>query len=384
VLTTSDSTCPDFLTQDSFLVRLGQQHQVWNQIRELLPPELVGLLSECVFMMIKPDALAEGKHDVLLAAMRRAGWKLLYSQATLAASLQHFEELYKYNLTIRNEQNMVGAWWINAPLYEMAPSIALVFYIPDDRSGLTAHQRVKALKGASNPFAGKAGEIRWEAGATNLALNLLHSADDPISTVREFLIFSTAAQLITVLRQAKAMHDSPGGATGMVSRERAALDSFEEQVFLAGTGTRRLDLPSVLVGVKSRLRAATGDSKFADATSAVYAQYRELARLPASIDSRWPRFCEINAAESAIIDGLRFSRATDDSLHRLLCRLAIPRDYCYDVFDDVHIEFMRQRMAVDPWDKLALATSLYYFSLFPTQAGHNGRRQSEGNPACAG
>jgi nucleoside diphosphate kinase len=346
--------------EDSYLAQLGQSDEVWACLRASIPDRARERLSECVFLMLKPDALVSGKYEPLLAGMADLGWQIIHAQATLTAGQQHFEELYKYNLTIRNEQNMMCAWWINARLYAMGPSVALMVRVPPRPDGLSAHQQVKRLKGPSNPFKGSPGELRWEAGGTNLALNLLHSADDPISSAREFLIFGTGDQLRAALHRADVLAGTLPGEAESAALPEAAL---REQLFLAGTGTRRLDLPSVLTLVKSRLRATEPSEEYRSATQPIYARYHELVSSQLDVGARWARFIELCAEERAVLDRLDGGYIRDGQ--DLLRRLTDPSAFDFATADDIRVELMRRKIAYDPWDELSLDTSLYYSQLLP-------------------
>lgn len=353
--------CPAELIENSYLAQLGQADAVWETVKRRIPDTPLDRLRECVFMLLKPDALVSGRSEALLAGMAKAGWQIIHAEATLTGGQKNFEELYQYNLTIRNEQNMMCAWWINARLYAMGPSLALLVRVPPAPSGLTAHQQVALLKGSSNPYKCSPGELRWEGGGTNLALNLLHSADDPISTAREFLIFGTPDQLTCALRQADRLAKAGSEAAAAAVLADATV---HEQLFLAGTSNRRLDLPSVLTLVKGRLRATQRDEKFRSATQSLYARYLELAKATLDIKTRWARFCALSAEERSVLDELNRAEG-NGSTRELLRHLAIPESYGYETAEDIRVELLRRRISIDPWDELALDTSLYYSELLP-------------------
>jgi len=350
--------CPQELLEGSYLARLGQADVIWREAGQHIPRHLRPRMRECVFLMLKPDAIQSGRYKTLLADMASAGWRLVHAQATITASQRHFEELYQYNLTIRNEQNMMCAWWLNARLYAMSPSIALMYWVSPE-GALTAHQRVNRLKGSSNPFAGSPGELRWNAGGINLSLNLLHAADDPISSAREFLIFGTPGQLVSALQRAEAL------ATGRPGAQALEDEALDEQVFLASPGHRGLDLPTVLTVAKSRLRATEPSSALRQATDKLYRRYRELAARQMDIKSRWATFCELSHLERELIDGLPPEQRNGDGSPGLLRHLAMPAEYDYQTAERLRVEFLRRKISLDPWDELALDTSLYYHDLFP-------------------
>ncbi|MFD3686492.1 nucleoside-diphosphate kinase [Nocardiopsis sp. NPDC058631] len=341
--------CPEGLVEDSYLARLGDGDAVWADVRAHLSESRAMRLRECVFLMLKPDAIESGRHEEVLAAMEAAGWQLLHAHAALSCGPRHFEDLYKYNLTVRNEQNQIGVWWLNGRLYGMGPSLALMYRIPPV-GGLTAHQQVKRLKGASDPFSGSPGELRWEARGSNTALNLLHAADDPISTAREFLIFGTPEQLRRALRRADAIASGKPGGGPLPGAD------VREQLFLTQPGRRSLDLASVMIRVKSRIRAGEPGAAVRSATAGTYARYRQIAEQDAGIVSRWHRFCALNAEEGRLLDGLPQGEGASD----LMRRLAEPADYGFELSAQILAECARRGLTTDPWEQLALDTGLYY------------------------
>jgi hypothetical protein len=49
----------------------------------------------------------------------------------------------------------------------------------------------------------------------------------------------------------------------------------------------------------------------------------------------------------------------------LLRHLATPSDYCFATAEATRAELFRRKITLDPWDELALETSLYYSQLLP-------------------
>jgi hypothetical protein len=352
-------SCPENLQEGSYWTSLGHQHELWRSLRGVLPARCHEELTNCVFMLLKSDALVQGKHEVLLREMAAKGWQVVHARATLTAGPRHFEELYQYNLTVRNESNVLVAWWLNSKIYKMAPSIALLVRIPPDGSGRTAHQRVKDLKGPSDPFLGESGQLRWAAGAVNLALNLLHTSDDPISSVREFLIFGGAQDLIAALERASRLARSE--ADGEVS-----LQMIEEEIFVGGAGSRCLDIVSTLTTVKSRLRATENSPAHFDATHDLYVQFRELLSAQLDLRERWFQFRLLNERELALLGRLSSEGVDVDPLH---FRLAAPDLYDFGLAIDIRVALMRRGIRWDEWDDLALDTNLYYSDRLPHNVG---------------
>lgn len=87
-------------------------------------------------------------------------------------------------------RNITEVW--RAYLYRLAdrvfafgPTIALLLYDQAPVDGTGSHQRLRAVKGSSEPAKATAGTIRGDFGAINVSLGLVHSADSPAEARRE-------------------------------------------------------------------------------------------------------------------------------------------------------------------------------------------------------
>lgn len=144
------------------------------------------------FALLKPDCLASGKALAALEWLERHGYFISSFEVIWRPRERQFEELYKYNLTLKNEKNQVASWWINRQIYTAGPSLLLLLERNDSAD---VYESLGRDKGASEPRLAKSGELRSDLDGNNMALNLFHCADDPISTIRELLIFKSQTQL---------------------------------------------------------------------------------------------------------------------------------------------------------------------------------------------
>lgn len=154
-------------------------------------------LEQLVFAILKPDAVAGGLTRPILEWLQSRGYAVRYADVLWNPKERQFEELYKFNLTIRNDQNQLGSWWLNRQLYTLGPSVLLL--LEGGPHAGQVYQSIAADKGPSDPLKAREGQLRHDFRATNMTMNLFHCADDPFSTVREFLIFRDVATLKEVL-----------------------------------------------------------------------------------------------------------------------------------------------------------------------------------------
>jgi nucleoside diphosphate kinase len=88
------------------------------------------------------------------------------------------------------ERNITEVW--HGYLYRLAdrvfafgPTIALLVQDWAPVDGLTSHQRLRAVKGSSEPAKAAAGTIRGDFGSINVSLGLVHSSDSAAESRRE-------------------------------------------------------------------------------------------------------------------------------------------------------------------------------------------------------
>ena len=202
---------PDYLAREfaavSYFVREGYYREVIECVNANFNRAIWSPLSSVIFVMIKPDAVASGKADEVLTRLIRNDFILLDMQINFQPHEQQFEELYKFNLTLKNSQNQIASWWLNRRTYTAGPSITLLMR-HRTLAGLALYETFKELKGPSSPLMGRPGQIRYDLNACNKAMNLIHAADDPFSSLREFLCFRSIPRLIEIL---SSLQSSPDG-----------------------------------------------------------------------------------------------------------------------------------------------------------------------------
>lgn len=154
-------------------------------------------LSRHVFAILKPDAVVRGKAVPICEWLEANGYRIDYCDILWEPEEWQFETLYQYNLTLRNEHNQIGSWWLNRQLYTLAPSILMLLSLPNDPTGV--YEKIAHDKGKSDPLSAANGTLRYEFKATNMTMNLFHCSDDPFSTAREFLIYRSEKELISFL-----------------------------------------------------------------------------------------------------------------------------------------------------------------------------------------
>jgi nucleoside diphosphate kinase len=142
-----------------------------------------------VFVLIAPDALARHLSAEIIDWLARigfkpVGWKVLWQRP---AGLDAF-----------HEQNITQAW--QAYLYRLVdrlfgfgPTVALLVEDATSVTGVTSHDRLRQVKGASEPADAPAGTIRADLESINAMLALMHSADTPADSQRESAVFSGSA-----------------------------------------------------------------------------------------------------------------------------------------------------------------------------------------------
>ncbi len=187
----------------SYYIKSGFYKNIISKAPELFSKQNLSNLSRAVFVLIKPDAVSRGLTSNIINRFQEHGLGVFYVKIISTPRERDFEELYKFNLTLRNEQNMIGSWWINRLLYTAGPSVALI--LKSQVSGQRSpYETLAAIKGPSDPQLCERGQIRYDFRAANVALNLIHTSDDPISSVREFQIFDKTSRLAGVLQHEAA------------------------------------------------------------------------------------------------------------------------------------------------------------------------------------
>lgn len=133
------------------------------------------------FSLICPDAIARHLGLPIVRRLREHGfaplaWRCLWHRP---------EGLDSYY-----ERNITQVW--QGYLYRLAdqvfaygPTVALLVADQAPVDGLGSHQRLRAVKGSSEPARATAGTIRGDLGSINVSLGLVHSSDSAAESRRE-------------------------------------------------------------------------------------------------------------------------------------------------------------------------------------------------------
>jgi nucleoside diphosphate kinase len=211
-------------------------------------------------------------------------------------------------------------------LFDYGPYIALVME-DTGQDGEDGHARMRRLKGASDPYDAEPSSIGRDFGAVNLMLSLVHSADSPADSARESAVFM-ANDCAATLTEARSMCQLVTASVPMETR----------------------DFGAVLAGLRRRLIALS----WPDLT----AEQRGMAGKLLAAD---------NAGMTAPGSGERLARLLPDGLRHPLASLLASLLACdfdpgaplLDLPAAGHL--MRAYCAcLDPWERLTLATSLYF------------------------
>lgn len=138
-----------------------------------------------VFAMISPDALARHLGLAVLDRMEAAGfapvsWRVIWHRP---ADLDSF-----------HGRNISQAWQtylyrLVDQLFAFGPTIALLLADEEPEPGQASHQRLRLVKGSSDPELAGPGSIRGDLASINMMLALMHSADSAQDSVTESTVF---------------------------------------------------------------------------------------------------------------------------------------------------------------------------------------------------
>jgi hypothetical protein len=337
-----------------YLCRTPALHTTWQWVQQEIPERLRSQLADCCFVLLKPDLLAAGKQDLFWDRLLATGAQPLVAWACLRSGLREFEELYKFNLTVNNDQCMLSSWWLHNRPYQMGPVVGLLVRVAKDRRGeVGACDFIGRHKGPSNPFRATRGQWRYDIVSTNMALNLVHTADDPISSVREFRVFGSAELLRRALTRCRRLANDTAAAD-VVTAVRA---EFSTAIDLLGYPRHDLDLVTNLVRIKLRLAQATDPDGWI--SPALTEQYLGLLRSTGPVGRRW-------SAYRALCD-LEDQHGPNGSAPEALARLARVAEYRPELADLIEGELRRHRLPYSDWERVVMETSLFFHHHLPTQ-----------------
>jgi nucleoside diphosphate kinase len=286
-----------------------------------------------VFALVAPDALVRHVGGDIVRRMRAegftpVGWKPLWRRP---AALDAF-----------NERNINQVWKsylyrLVDRLFAFGPAIALLMRDDAPVAGLDSHERMRAIKGASQPELVKPGTIRSDLDSTNIMLALMHSSDTAAESALESRVFT-----------------GPDGlATGDVGDLWALIHGME-----LGFPTERRGFEGVVAAVRARVIGAIWDELSAPA--------RDLAR---TLLSGGVADLAAAGAGAKLADLLPRSHPLDLFLRDDFAAHAPPdidQSPVLDI-DRAHLLLRAYGVRLDGWEDIVLATSLRFP---PRRAGY--------------
>ncbi|HSR25175.1 MAG TPA: hypothetical protein VLW53_16590, partial [Candidatus Eisenbacteria bacterium] len=145
---------------------------------------LESVLRNTGLVIFTPAALVAGRVEQGLEVLEGGGFRPVFARLLL------FDEalvrrVWRYQLdTFRHDR-----WLLILDLLEAGPSLLLLVRGPAGAGGTgTTADRLKELKGPSDPALARPGQLRHEMGGMNKVINLVHSAEEWSDVVRETAI----------------------------------------------------------------------------------------------------------------------------------------------------------------------------------------------------
>jgi len=133
------------------------------------------------FALICPDAIARHLGSQIVRRFTDAGFAPL-SWTCFWHRPDGLDDYFARNIT----QVWHGYLYRLADrVFDFGPTIALLLHDRAPVDGLTSHQRLRAIKGSSEPAKAEPGTIRGDLGSINVSLGLVHSSDSADESRRE-------------------------------------------------------------------------------------------------------------------------------------------------------------------------------------------------------
>lgn len=136
------------------------------------------------FSLITPDALYRGKLASVLRHYEAEGFRIEHGML-FDATCVDVDELYSDHI---EQQWEVYRFRLVDRLVHFGRSLALLLS-HDSLEGTDLYAHLTAVKGSSDPYKAAPGTIRYEAGAMNAIVGVLHASDNPVEAAREAAIF---------------------------------------------------------------------------------------------------------------------------------------------------------------------------------------------------
>src|ERR1051325_3949462 len=114
------------LVEPSFFTNQGLHEPLLLRLRAAFNASLLRQLKTTVFTLIQPDAIYAGKFRQILDYYMSHGLSVVEIKFLQSPPLRCFEDLYKFNLSLANQQNMLGNWWVNSLIYNKPCAVAVI------------------------------------------------------------------------------------------------------------------------------------------------------------------------------------------------------------------------------------------------------------------
>ncbi|MCY1144102.1 hypothetical protein OWR29_39415 [Actinoplanes sp. Pm04-4] len=341
---------PPGLVGENFPASVGLAAPLWQRLNDAVPGARWDILPRCVFVMLKPDCLARDCCTLAWKGLVATGAVPLHVVSAMPDP-GRWERLYQYNLSTLNPQNMVGSWWLTAQVLMAGPSIAALLYVPDT-DGRSPAEVITTLKGPSDPYRTCPGQLRHDLLATNVGMNMIHSADDSLLSAHEFLLFAGEEDLRRALELAADLH-AGHDADGLHAAALQTIEATAKPV----TG-HDLDPVSVLIRLKNRVRRLAPVA-VRERTEEVYRRLETLAGERNGPTARWRAF------ESIVRDELPSLPAGTDPVSSLMILLATPRSWGPDTTTTITAAMTAAGLEHSGWPRLVIDTTLHYTDRLP-------------------
>jgi nucleoside diphosphate kinase len=330
-----------------------------------IPHEDLQQLNSLVFVLLKPEVLAAHKLPTLVRSLAENGLRLAFLELIQRTEPAQFEDLYRYSVTPENlpERRQLCHWWRNHPVWGCGPVVALfVSAARPSAEGASLHERMSQIKGPACPSKTRPGQLRFELRSCNIALSLIHSADDPLSGAREFLIFQPKSKLKDLLRRDRALslderrlrHES---LVARVADDRRILDAPRVDI----------DFLSVLTHLKRLILTRLLEGRHLAPLERVYHRYDAILRADPPYREAMPAYRASSAEERRLLAAFR--RPSTDPLFECLYELTDFAEFRLELAARCAELFRANGLALTDWERLILATSMYYVDKLKRDSG---------------
>ncbi|MEU9126691.1 nucleoside-diphosphate kinase [Kitasatospora sp. NPDC048540] len=199
---------------------------------------------EFTFVVLKPDAVAGRRCELILEILRSQGW-LPAAATTIRFDPLLTRELWRYQFNAASAQRIA----VVDHLLGSGPALLVLLHDTRRPAGMPASVRLTAAKGSADPEAARGTDLRSRIGRVNGLFNFIHTADDPADVIRELQLFSYQAGWDWCARALR----EPGQVADGWSPERDPAYALLAQVH-AAVPAHDLDLTAAL----RRLRGGGG------------------------------------------------------------------------------------------------------------------------------